>query len=41
MSLLAMITLDGNQSAALVLPVTMPETVVEHARRRGGSVRPH
>ncbi len=38
MSLLAMITLDVNQSAALVLPVTMPETVVEHARRRGGSV---
>ncbi len=38
MSLLAMITLDGNQSAALALPVTMPEAVVEHARRRGGSV---
>ena len=38
MSLLALITMDGNQSAALVLPVTMPEAVVEHARRRGSSV---
>jgi len=38
MSLLTLITLDGNQSASLALPVTMPEAVVEYARRRGGSV---
>jgi mannose-1-phosphate guanylyltransferase/phosphomannomutase len=52
MSLLALITLDGNRAesdpstgrvpgpstAALALPVTMPEAVVEHARRCGGSV---
>jgi mannose-1-phosphate guanylyltransferase/phosphomannomutase len=45
MSLLAVITMDGNSAAssglstaALALPVTMPEAVVEHARRRGCSV---
>ncbi|MGD0153192.1 MAG: sugar phosphate nucleotidyltransferase [Thermacetogeniaceae bacterium] len=39
MALLALITLNGNESATLALPVTMPEAVVEHARRRGCMVK--
>ena len=38
-SLLTLIILGENRSAALALPVTMPEAVVEHARRQGCTVR--
>ena len=39
MALLALINLNGNESATLALPVTMPEAVVEHARIRGCQVK--